>query len=89
MANANNVSSAVQWGAKVVVCGLAVYLAEVGKLTPEVSAVLSSALLSLGVTNGATLLSKAGALLAAAMPPAVAVPSIAPPPMPQTPAVKS
>jgi hypothetical protein len=77
MANANNVSSAVQWAGKIGVCGVAVYLAEVGKLTPEISAVLSAALLSLGVTNGATLIAKGASLLAAAMPPT----SIPPPPI--------
>ncbi len=62
-----NVSSTTQWAAKIVVVGLAVVFAETGKLTPEIAAVLSSALISLGVTNGATMIAKGAAVFANTM----------------------
>ena len=91
------VSSGVQWAAKLATVGVAVWLAERGTLTPEVTAVLASLLVSLGVTNAATLLASASRVVSmvhafapgAAEQVATVIASIPPPPPPPPPPVPS
>ncbi len=88
-----SVSSLVQWVTKFGVLAVAVVLAERGTLTAEVAGVLASAILSLGITNSATLLASAARVVsilheftpsteAAAV---AVVESLRPPPMPPRP----
>jgi hypothetical protein len=75
-------SSILQFGAKGLTLVVAVVLAVRHELTPEASAVLGAALVSLGVTNGATLLAAASRLATGLEVPPGSVVSIAPPPLP-------
>jgi hypothetical protein len=73
-------SSFLQFAAKALVLLAAIVLAVRHELTPEASAVIGASLVSLGVTNGATLLGAAQRLGVALAPGTTTIVTIPPPP---------